>query len=85
MSDELAVRRAVLEAARAHRPIMIEAYEFDCSQGNCEHEGECPLSELRVCAACHTLGEVIDQDSIYAEVYAENCPICYVWMTAEEG
>ncbi|GAA3730239.1 hypothetical protein GCM10022239_03540 [Leifsonia bigeumensis] len=41
-------------AADLHERVTVDAYDLECSFGDCEHDGDCPSSPLEVCLACST-------------------------------
>lgn len=57
-ADRLVAR---LEAVRElHKPTIEGAITGDCATDECDHEDECPLEPIEVCAECHRLAEEVD-------------------------
>jgi hypothetical protein len=79
----------VINAAMDHHAVSEMLTPYECINGDCDHEGECPEEECRVCEACFHLARECNDEMIPDDVLAKNCAVCVAvsilgWMPASQ-
>jgi len=49
-----------------HKPQEVEGIAWECYQGDCEHDDECPSETFWVCAECYGLTAEVDPEMYHA-------------------